>query len=443
MSATARCRAAGAGLIMLIGGVACASSGRWTPPSWVSHPPSSPDSVYLSATCTSTASRQEARNCARRDALTQLGQWLGGTFESRIEAVDTGLRERSRSIVRFDAAGFLAGIRRREVSAGVAYRDGATRYTVALLWAYPRLAAERERRRLREVAERADRQVRHLEHGAPRLASAGQWGAGVDSLVRIASRVLTSENVRGDEHARRLRAVAATLVEELSVATDVRDRSVVIRTRYRDTTAAGVPVQCAPSGREAWTVRTDRRGRARCRLGEHPFERRKVHVRPLAPPWRSSAGPSDPAGRVLETEFAALLDRDTTLSVAPHRTLSLRVALESNCGEVRSALRARLDEVEGWRVRWLEPTDLMRRQTDPIVLHLACARTESGETTFRAVEFQGDLMLRLSDRTWTESVGPVRGLGAGRPEARRNAAAHFADRVTTALRDILMTEPMP
>lgn len=378
-------------------------------PAWAEKAPESRDRLYFVGTCTDLPSYQEALRCARSEALADVGAWVGARLSASAYSASSESARSSGALVYYDSELFLANARRSDTYHEIRQADWGRSYRVSILLTYPRSAAESERARIEAATDRADRLVEGAPATVRGLAADGRWGDAMKRILDIAADVALPGNLNRPMHIDRLAGLTEELSAPLRLSATAGDARVDIQAMFRETPAAGVPLECSYAGASAGATTSDD-GRAACDIEQRATEEvRRVMVRPDIKEY-VAAVPQEAAA--LGAALGSLLDRSIVLEdEGPSVYIAVSLQGEPGCEPAVSEMRSRLSAVG---VRFI--TDAGPR------LSVACTVTARAMTgSLHSAAASGVLTLESVGAGVERSARQVHGLGAT-PEAAEEEA---------------------
>ncbi len=389
-------------------------------PAWVESAPAARDQLYFVGTCTDLPSYQEALNCARGEALTDVAAWVGARFTSRVYSASGESARVGGVTVYYDSELFLTEAQRTDTYHEVRQEEWGRSYLVSVLVTYPRREAEAERTRVNETTARSDAVVDDAVRRAEDAASEGRWGEAMDGLVLAASEVALPRNYQRGVHLGRLADVAEELISPLELGASSGDGGILVRTAYEGVPAAGVPVACFLA-EQKMVETTDSEGRAVCKLrAPDSGEVGRAVVRSDIDGYLDVL-PVE-ASRLAKS-LGSLMDRTVRVDVGTRLDVVVALIGGRGCETATALLRERLARA-GVRV-----TETGRAALE---LRMTCSIEGGGSTgELFAASAHSSLVLESGGRKTESSVLSARGLGS--TEA---AASHEAlDRLGAQLGD--------
>ena len=383
--------------------------------------PAQGDWLYFVGTCTDLPSYQEALDCARAEALTDVTAWVGARISSYVYSRASEGGRASHSTVYLDGTLFLADARRDDTYYEIREEEWGRSYLVSILIGYPRSQAEAERARIEDATRDAARLMDDAPSRIATLAADRRWGDAMDFLIEAATRVAVARNVQRDGQIQRLAHLARDLVAPLEISAAGEGSTVAVTAVYRGSPAVGVPVQCLSSGREVSEV-TDGDGGLVCEtVPLEPGEAGRVTVRPDISGYLNAL--PDGANSLAE-QLGALLDRSVSVTVG--QRLTLRVAL-SGGGGCESSLRVVETNLNAAGVT---VTD---EGASSLTLEVSC-RIEDEDRTgdLFTASAEARLSLQSEDERAEGHRAGTRGVGSTRAAAREEAAVRLGRELSDA-----------
>lgn len=410
--------------------VACGSSSKVIEssgperPTWVESIPASRDQLYFVGTCTDSPSYQEALLCARSQALADVAAWVGARLSASVYSASSESTRSSGTVVYYDSEMFLANARRTDTYHEVRQEDWGRSYRISVLLTYPRAEAERERTRIEETTDRADRLVATAPATVRGLAADGRWGDAMQHVLDIAEEVALPRNLNRSQHVERLARLAEELVAPLRLSGSADATRVSVEVMFRDTPAAGVPLECIYAGVRMSAV-TSADGRASCANdGRAPEQTPRVTLRPDITAYLAALPAQAGA---LASALGALLDRSIVLEIGTAPDLTAALSADPGCQAALAELRGRLSAAG---VRLVE--DAERR------LHLTCDVTDDGQAgTLHTATARGAVSMTGDSASLGTGPGDARGLGTTARSARDEALLRLGGELANSVLKLL------
>jgi hypothetical protein len=379
-------------------------------PAWVESAPAARDQLYFVGTCTDLPSYQEALNCARGEALTDVATWIGARFTSRVYSAGGESSRVGGATVYYDSELFLAEARRTDTYHEVRQEEWGRSYLVSVLITYPRQEAEAERTRVKETTVRSDGVVDEAVLRADSAASEGRWGEAMEGLVLAASEVALPHNYRRSRHLDRLADMAEELVAPLQLGAASEDGGILVRAAYEDAPAAGVPVACFLEEQKVVEA-TDGEGRAVCKLhAPESGEPGRAVVRSDIDRYLDVL-PAEAGG--LAKSLGSLMDRTVRVDVGARLDVVVALIGGRGCEAASALMRERLARA-GVRVTGTGRAALELRLTCSVE-----GGASSGELFTASA--RSALVLEYGDRRTESATLSASGLGSTETAARREA----------------------